>query len=109
MKAGQSMTPGAATKVVVLTADGAFEQSVRETFGASTLIDLDLVAASLSDCADALQFEGATVVIVDVDAGADAELAALERLMLRVGHGPPVVAVTQSFEASHARRLMQMR
>ena len=109
MHAGRSVTPGVATKVVAVTADGAFEQSVRDTFGASTLIDLDLVAANLSDCADALQFEGATVVIVDVDAGAEAELAALERLMLRVGNGPPVVAVTQSFEASHARRLMQMR
>jgi pilus assembly protein CpaE len=109
MHAGRSMTPGAPTKVVVLTADGAFEQSARDTFGASALIDLDVVAATLSDCADGLQFEGATVVIVDVDAGADTELAALERMMLRVGHGPPVIAVTQNFEAAHARRLMQMR
>jgi pilus assembly protein CpaE len=109
MHAGRSMSAGVATKLVVLTADGAFEQSVRDTFGASALIDLDVIAGNLSDCSDAFQFEGATVVIIDVDAGAEAELAALERLMLRVGRWPPVVAVTQSFEASHARRLMQMR
>ena len=36
-------------------------------------------------------------------------LQALERLMLRIGNWPPVVAITQSFDESVARRLMQMR
>ena len=39
----------------------------------------------------------------------EAELRALERLMLRIGAWPPVVAVTQSFDENVARRLMQMR
>jgi pilus assembly protein CpaE len=109
MQAGPSMTPGIETKVVVLTADEAFEASVRATFAASALISLDVVTGNLSGRADNIRFEDATVVVVDVDASVDAELAALERMMLRIGNGPPVIAVTQAFEETHARRLMQMR
>ncbi len=49
------------------------------------------------------------MVVADVDAGDEAELQALERLMPRIGAWPPVVAVTQSFDDNVARRLMQMR
>jgi len=103
------MTRGIETKVVVLTADQAFEESVRAIFGTSSLISLDVVTGNLSGRADNIRFEDATVVVVDVDASVDAELAALERMMLRIGNGPPVIAVTQAFEEAHARRLMQMR
>ena len=37
------------------------------------------------------------------------EMAALERMMLRNGAWPPVVVVTQSFDAEVARSLLQMR
>ena len=43
--------------------------------------------------------QDATVVVVDLDAGRAEEMAALARLMARVGARPPVVAVTQSFDA----------
>ena len=36
MRIGRSAAPGAQTRVVVLTADGGFEESVRATFGAGT-------------------------------------------------------------------------
>ena len=36
-------------------------------------------------------------------------MAALERMMLRIGASPPVVVVTQSFDAEVARSLLQMR
>src|SRR5450756_1903598 len=68
------------TRVVVLTADAEFDHSVR-----------------------------ATVVVVDLDAGSDEEMAALSRLMARVRAWPPVVAVTQSFDENVARTLLQMR
>ena len=96
-------------KVVVLTADPAFEDSVRATFSASPQIALDVIAGTLVGAADGIALEGATVVVVDIDAGNAAELLALERLMLRIGNWPPVVAITQSFEEAVARRLMQMR
>jgi pilus assembly protein CpaE len=94
--------------VVVLTADDGFEQSVRATFGASAQIDLQIVKARLSGC-DSIDLDGATVVVADLDAGDEGELQALERIVTRIGQGPPVVAVTQGFDGAVARRLMQMR
>ena len=109
MRAGRSTAPTMQARVVVLTADPAFEDSVRSTFSASPQIALDVIAGTLAGSADGIALDGATVVVVDIDAGDAAELLALERLMLRIGNWPPVVAITQSFEESVARRLMQMR
>src|SRR6266705_3499720 len=52
---------------------------------------------------------GATVAVIDLDAGREDEMAALERLMARVGPWPPVVVVTQAFDESVARTLLKMR
>src|ERR1700688_712841 len=109
MRAGRSTAPTMQARVVVLTADPVFEESVRSTFSASPQIALDVIAGTLAGGADGIALEGATVVVVDIDAGDAAELLALERLMLRIGNWPPVVAITQAFEESVARRLMQMR
>ncbi len=109
MRIGRAITPGLQARVVVLTADEGFAESVRATFGASSQIGLDVVQGRLSGRADDIEVENATVIVADVDAADDAELQALERLMLRIGNWPPVVAVTQSFEAAVARRLVQMR
>ena len=109
MHAGRSTAPAMQARVVVLTADPAFEDSVRSTFSASPQIVLDVIAGQLAGIADAIPLEGTTVVVADIDAGDAAEMLALERLMLRIGNWPPVVAITQTFEESVARRLMQMR
>ena len=108
MRRGRNPNPSQ-TRVVVLTADAVFDASVRATFGASSAIDLAVVAGRIAEQGDALEVEDATVVVVDVDAGRADEMAALARLMARVGAWPPVIAVTQSFDAGLARTLMQMR
>ena len=101
---------GAANRTVVaaLTADPAFEQSLRATFGASGQIELRVIPGSLSDVVE-FDTDGVTVVIIDFEAAREGEMVALERLMLQLGAWPPVVVVTQSFEAEVARRLLQMR
>jgi pilus assembly protein CpaE len=109
MRIGRSIAPAPQSRVVVLTDDGGFEDSVRATFGASAQIGLDVVKGRLADRDGRIDFADATVVVADIDAGDEAELLALERLMMRIGNWPPVVAVTQSFEEAVARRLMQMR
>jgi pilus assembly protein CpaE len=109
MSTGRSAAQAKQAKVVVLTADAAFEESVRATFGASSQIALEVVTGQLAGQGEAVAVEGATVVVADVDAGDEAELQALERIMARIGSWPPVVAVTRSFEGTVARRLMQMR
>ncbi len=105
----RSTSNGNRTGVVVMTADAALDQSVRATFTASPQIDLRVVAGSLSERGDQLDVEGATVVIIDLDAGNETEMQALDRLTARIGAWPPVVVITQSFDAEVARRLLQMR
>ena len=96
------------TVVAVLTADPAFEQSVSATFGASGAIELRVVRGTIA-AVDNFVTEGVTVVVVDLDATRPEEMAALEHMMLQIGVSPPVVVVTQSFDAEVARSLLQMR
>ena len=96
------------TVVAVLTPDPAFEQAMRSTFGASGAIELRMISGSLASL-DGFDTEGVTVAIIDLDAGRPEEMAALERMMLRNGAVPPVVVVTQTFDAEVARSLLQMR
>src|ERR1700733_5113913 len=109
MRIGRATEQSAQARVVVLTADQAFEDSVRATFSASAQIGLDVIQGRLAERGDAIDVAGATVVVADVDGADEAELRALDRLLLRIGAWPPVVAVTQSFDENVTRRLMQMR
>jgi pilus assembly protein CpaE len=103
-------TPTSArTVVTVLTADADFEQSVRAIFSASPQIELKVVPGSVSDAGDRVDPEGVTVLVVDLDARRAEEMGAMQRLMARIGSRPPVVAVTQDFDAQLARVLLQMR
>jgi pilus assembly protein CpaE len=97
------------TRVAVLTADAEFDRSVRATFGASSAIELAVVSGRLAEQGDTFDITDATVVVVDLDAGRADEMAALARLMARVGTWPPVIAVTQAFDENVARTLLQMR
>jgi pilus assembly protein CpaE len=97
------------TGVVVFTADPAFEQLVHSTFKPSAQIDLRVIAGTLADHGDGFDPTGATVVVADLDAGDENQMQALDRLTARLGAWPPVVVVTQGFDAEVARRLLQMR
>jgi len=110
MRIGRSPSPDSnRTRVVVLTADAEFDRSARATFGASSAIELTIVAGRIAELGDTLDVANATVVVIDLDAGSGEEMAALTRLMARVRAWPPVVAVTQSFDENVARTLLQMR
>lgn len=108
MRIGRSVTPGVQARVVVLTADDRFEEQVRATFGGSDQIGLDIIKGRLSE-REQIDVESASVVVADLDAGDEAEMEALDRLVMRIGTWPPIVVITQAFDESVARRLMQMR
>ncbi len=108
MQIGQNPTP-TSTRVVIVTADDAFERSARETFGTSSAIDLTVASGTLAENCATLDVSDATVVVVDLDAGRPEEMTALARLMARIGDWPPVIAITQVFDESVARTLLQMR
>ncbi len=97
-----------AALIVVLTTDPAFEESVRAAFSPSGQIGLSIVKSKTSASAS-IDFSGATILVIDVDGGDEAELEALAIMMNHIGSQPPVVAVTQSFDSVLARRFMQMR
>ncbi|MGA8359035.1 MAG: hypothetical protein WB772_17020, partial [Xanthobacteraceae bacterium] len=61
MRISRSPSPASQTRVVVLTADAAFEDSVRATFSVGTQIGLDVVKGRLAEHGD-LDVAGATVV-----------------------------------------------
>ncbi|MCC6775973.1 MAG: AAA family ATPase [Hyphomicrobiales bacterium] len=106
-----SRSPNAAgmTQVVVLTGDASFAEHARATFGGGNQISLRIVESPLAAIGGPLDLAGATIVVVDLDTAQPEEMVALERLMEQVGGWPPVVVVTQSFDANVARTLLQMR
>jgi pilus assembly protein CpaE len=109
MRIGRSSSPTDKTQVVVLTADPGFSEQVRATFGASEQIGLTVIDGTPATAEGTINFADATVAVIDLDATQAGEMAALERLMMQIGKRPPVVVVTQVFDAALARTLLQMR
>ena len=103
------MATGTNTKVLVLTADPGFAEAVRGIFGSSRAIELEIVEGTLAAQAATLDAADATVLVVDLDAAVAEEMTALSRLTARSGGRPPVIAITQAFDANLARVLLQMR
>jgi pilus assembly protein CpaE len=109
MRVGRHGSAAGKTQVVVLTADAAFEEQVRATFGTSPQIALNVISGSINVVGETLSLADATVAVIDLDAAMPGEMQALEELMARIGAWPPVIVVTQSFDANVARTLLQMR
>src|SRR4051812_20792181 len=95
------------TQVVVLTGDSGFAEQARTTFGASSQLALEVVNAKISEMNGQFNFSRATVAVIDLDATRGEEIAALERLMGRIGSRPPVVVIMPDFDPSVVRMLMQ--
>jgi pilus assembly protein CpaE len=104
----QSNSASDKVRVIAVTGDADLEQSLRSTFGSNGKIDLSVVQGSLLENEAKFEAGDASVVIVDLNAS-DEEMAALQRLMSRIGRWPPVIVVTQAFSPEVARRLVHMR
>jgi pilus assembly protein CpaE len=95
--------------VVVLSADQGFLGELTAPFGANAQMALTPIPGSLSELEAQLDLAEANVAVIDLDAAQPGEMQALERLMARVGPWPPMVVITQAFDANVARALVQMR
>ena len=109
MRIGRQHSAAGKTQVVVLTADAAFEEQARAAFGASLQIALTVVSGTIGTVGENLLLDQAAVAVIDLDASMPGEMEALEQLMARIGTWPPVIVVTQGFDATVARTLLQMR
>jgi pilus assembly protein CpaE len=109
MRIGRHGSTAGKTQVVVLTADAGFEAQVRATFGTGPQIALNVISGTIGVASETLSLADATVAVIDLDAAMPGEMQALEGLMARIGAWPPVIVVTQSFDANVARTLLQMR
>src|SRR5258705_1973800 len=109
MKISRTNAAANATRVVVLSADQGFLGELNAAFGANAQMALTPVPGSLSELEAQLGRAQANVAVIDLDAAQPGEMQALERLMARLGARPPIVVITQAFDAGVARALVQMR
>ncbi len=109
MRSNRSKADSTRTKVLVVTADAAFEESVRATFASAAQIDLAVLNGTLAVNADKLDRDEAAVIVIDLNPKREEELSALARLTSRMNGWPPVVAITPSFDKDTARQLLQLR
>jgi len=109
MRTKGSRTASNKTKVLVVTADAAFEEQIRATFAAAAQIELAVLPGSLAATEQTINDEDLTVIVIDLDTRHDEDMAALTRLMGRTGGWPPVVVVTPTFDKDTARQMLQMR
>jgi len=108
MTLGRSMDGATKTQVVVVTADPAFEEMARSTFGMSPQIALSVLPGTLAEVEADIGADAATVVVIDLDTAPTEELEALDRLVAREA-GLAVVPVVRAVDANLARTLVQMR
>jgi pilus assembly protein CpaE len=109
MKIGRTNAGAGATRVVVLSADQGFLEQLNAAFAADPQVALTPVPGSLTDLEAQLDLADANVALIDLDAAQPGEMQALERLTARLGAWPPMVVITQAFDAGVARALVQMR
>ena len=80
------------TRVVAQCRDADFERLVRSTFGMDAKVELTITLGAFATEVRKLDTAGATVVIVDIDPGSEADFSALNALTQRLGGTPPVIS-----------------
>jgi pilus assembly protein CpaE len=108
MFAKETPEPGK-TRVVAQCRDADFERLVRSTFGMDGKVELVIATGAFCDEVRKLDTTGATVAIVDIDPGSEADFAALNAFTQRLGGTPPVIVAIPTFDVSVARQLLLMR
>jgi pilus assembly protein CpaE len=109
MPDGQQTPASQGVRIVAITSDVEFERLLRATFGRNAQIDLHVVAGAVGGTEEKPPVDGATLLLVDLDAGRPDEIAALQNLARGLAGSGPILVVTQGFSEIVARQLIQLR
>ena len=102
-------TPGKIKRILLVSTDRAFVQDSRTAFGSSDLIEIVTVEKNITELRGEIQESSCGAVIVDMDAARLDEIEALQRITRRLEGRAPIIVVTQEFNASAVRILVQLQ
>ena len=102
-------TPGKIKRILLVSTDKGFVQDSRTAFGSSDLIEIVTVEKNVTDLRGEIQETNCNAVIVDMDAARLDEIEALQRITRRLEGRAPIIVVTQEFNASAVRIMVQLQ
>jgi len=102
-------TPGKIKRILLVSTDKGFVQDSRTAFGSSDLIEIATVEKNVTDLRGEIQETNCNAVIVDMDAARLDEIEALQRITRRLEGRAPIIVVTQEFNASAVRIMVQLQ
>jgi pilus assembly protein CpaE len=93
--------------ILAATPDAEFADCLRKTFGSHPQIALEVVDATAASVTP--EKLTADVCLIDIASDEAAGLRAIQTLMSSAQPSPPIIVVTQNFDADIARAVLQMR
>ena len=96
-------------RIALVSTDIAFIKATNTAFGASDSVELLVFEKQIDQIHGELHNSEASVVIIDLDAANLTEIEALQNVMKRLAGEIPVIVITQQFNASTVRVLIQMQ
>ncbi|RWK65085.1 response regulator [Mesorhizobium sp.] len=101
--------PGKTKRIVLVSTDKSFVQKTRTAFASSEAVALVTVEKNVTELRGEIQEADCSAVIVDMDAAKLSEIEALQRITRRLERRAAIIVVTQEFNASAARILVQLQ
>lgn len=101
--------PGNTKRIVLVSTDKSFVQKTRTAFASSEAVALVTVEKNVTELRGEIQEADCSAVIVDMDAAKLNEIEALQRITRRLERRAAIIVVTQEFNASAARILVQLQ
>jgi pilus assembly protein CpaE len=104
-----STHPQGPRRILALAASPDFEQSLRTAFDTHRDIDLEVVRSGPESDSRNLGLGGASLILVELDAGRPDRVAALQQLAAKLAGRIPVIVVTNVFNEVVGRQLLASR
>jgi pilus assembly protein CpaE len=96
-------------RILLVSTDKVFLQDTKAAFASSEKIELVVVEKNVGDLRAEIQEADCGAAIIDMDAARLDEIDALQRITRRLEGRAPIIVVTQEFNASAVRILVQLQ